>query len=42
MQFANDNGFDLLCSQRIAYEMVLEFAASEKGEAEESILAEFV
>ena len=42
LQFAGDNGFDLVCSQEDSYRMVLGFAASAKGETEESILAEFI
>ena len=42
LRLARSNGFELRCGREDAYEMVLGFAASEKGEAEESILAEFI
>lgn len=41
-RFVRANGFELVCGEDDAYQAVLGFAASAKGEAEEEALAEFM
>jgi len=41
-QFVRANGFELVCGKEDAYQMVLDYAASAKGDTEESALAEFM
>lgn len=41
-QFVRTNGFELVCGEEDAYRMVLDYAASAKGDTEEEALAEFM